>query len=276
MPDMRFIPLLLGLCLAACATLTTPQERQAHADALASVRGWQASRIAAGRFDLVAYLPQRIEPADTLTLYFEGDGFAWLDGATPSADPTPRDPLALRLALAHPAGNAAYLARPCQYVDAQASGCPQRYWTGSRFAPEVIDATGRALDVLKARFGATQLVLVGYSGGGAVAALLAARRDDVVRLVTVAGNLDHRAWTAHHRVHSLEASLNAADVAERLADLPQTHFIGGRDRVITPELARHWPKPLAGIGNTNLRIIPDFDHSCCWVQRWPELFSSSR
>jgi hypothetical protein len=64
----------------------------------------------------------------------------------------------------------------------------------------VISASNQAVDALKQRYGAQEIVLVGYSGGGAVAALVAARRTDVVRLVTVAGNLDHLAWTHLHSV----------------------------------------------------------------------------
>lgn len=264
------------LALVACATLPSPQERQAHADALAAAHGWQAVRIPAGAFTLLAYVPPAIAPQATLTVYLEGDGFAWRDGVTPSSDPTPRDPLALRLAFADPTGNAIYLARPCQYADAEHSGCALRYWTGDRFAPEVIDATSRALDALKARFGASQLVLVGYSGGGAVAALLASCRVDVDTLVTVAGNLDHRAWTAHHRVEPLLGSLNAADVANRLKSLPQTHFVGANDKVIPPVLAQRWPDGIIGPQGANLRIIPDADHGCCWVDRWPSMLKSSQ
>jgi hypothetical protein len=44
-----------------------------------------------------------------------------------------------------------------------------------------------------------------------VASLVAARRHDVVRLVTVAGNLDHLAWTTLHGVSPLTGSLNPAD-----------------------------------------------------------------
>ncbi|GAB2181920.1 hypothetical protein DLREEDagrD3_21430 [Denitratisoma sp. agr-D3] len=51
------------------------------------------------------------------------------------------------------------------------------------------------------QLGARRLTLVGYSGGAA--ALLAARCSDVVRLVTIAGNLDHRAWTRYHHITTL-------------------------------------------------------------------------
>ena len=261
----------LAFLLGGCAVIPTPQERQAHADALTAAQGWQSQRIASGRFELIAYLPRDMKPAQTLSIYIEGDGFAWLAASTPSADPTPREPLALKLALAHPEGNAVYLARPCQYVDAARTGCAQRYWTEQRFAPEVVAAMDEAVNILKARTGATRLMLVGYSGGGNIAALLAARRPDVARLVTVAGNLDHAAWTAHHRVDSLSGSLNASATAEQLAGLPQTHFIGARDRVIPPALAQHWPVSMAGPRQSNLRIIADFDHTCCWAERWPGL-----
>jgi pimeloyl-ACP methyl ester carboxylesterase len=264
--------LLLSILLTACAPIPTPQERLAHADALAAARGWQAERIAAGRFTLQVYLPGDISGAEMLTIYIEGDGFAWVDGATPSLDPTPRESLGLQLALAHPDNHAAYLARPCQYVQEGRDGCPQRYWTQARFSPEVIEAMDRAIETLKRRIGAMRLTLVGYSGGGAVAALLAARRSDVVRLVTVAGNLDHRTWTAYHHLVPLSGSLNPADAADRLARLPQVHFIGSRDRVIPPSLARQWPQAFTGLGQDNLRIIGGFDHVCCWVERWPELF----
>ena len=266
---------LMALLLAACQTIPSPMERKLQTDALAAANGWAEKQIPSGRFELTAYLPRTVSPANTLTLYFEGDGFAWQSHSTPSTDPTPGNPLALRLALAHPTGNAAYLARPCQYVAAQSGGCHPRYWTEARFSPEALEAANSATDVLKRHFGASHLVLVGYSGGGAIAALLAAQRDDVVQLVTVAGNLDHRAWTSHHRLHSLDASLNPADVANTLSHLPQIHFIGGRDRVMPPQLSQRWPRGFIGPQSANLRIVEDFNHHCCWADQWVTLLVGS-
>jgi dienelactone hydrolase len=265
----RLPAVLLAALLTACAALPTFEERRTHADALAAVHGWQASAISGGKFNLVAYAPRRYEHNVNLAIYIEGDGFAWVSPALPSTDPTPRDPLALRLALAHPQGNAVYLARPCQYVDALRTGCAKRYWMESRFAVAVVTATSEAIDVLKQRFGAERLTLVGYSGGGAVAALLATQRSDVERLVTVAGNLDHRAWTAHHRVAPLSASLNPVDGPNRLATVRQIHFIGELDRVIPPALTRGLPAEFLGPQSRNLHLIPAYDHVCCWAQDWP-------
>jgi len=265
--------IVLLMSLVGCTTLPTAQHRLQHAESLAASRAWTATRLKAGRFDMLAFIPDVSSPLNgRLTVYIEGDGLAWLSGSTPSDDPTPRNPVALRLALAQPDGSAAYLARPCQYVDAKPSECPQRYWTTARFSPDVIDSTNQAIDELKRRFGASRIELVGYSGGGAVAMLAAARRSDVARIITVAGNLDHRAWTIHHRLDPLSDSLNPADVAERVAALPQIHYVGGKDNVITRDLALQWARGISGPQGANLHFITGFDHACCWVEKWPELY----
>lgn len=268
-------PSLLAIyLLAACGALPSPAERRMLADTLAAEHGWRAATLPAGAFDLVAYLPARPAADAELTVYIEGDGFAWQTPSTPSPDPTPRNPLALRLALAQPAGNAAYLARPCQYVDAAATGCNERYWTEQRFAPETIDAANQALDALKTRFDAQRLTLIGYSGGGAVATLLAARRHDVARLITIAGNLDHRAWTAHHHLRTLDGSLNPADASPLPTRIHQIHLVGGKDKVMPARIAQGFAAAYKPNDRPEVRVIADYDHSCCWADDWPLLWRS--
>lgn len=89
-----------------------------------------ALQLQAGIFRLQTYAPQK--RSAELTIYLEGDGFAWFNPRQPPPDPTPLDPMALRLAQAQPSGNAAYLGRPCQ----------QRYWPHQRFGE---DATSPCL-----------------------------------------------------------------------------------------------------------------------------------
>ena len=79
---------------------------------------------------------------------------------------------------------------------------------------------------------ARQLRLVGYSGGGTLAALLAARRADVCQLITVASNLDIERWASHHKVSPLWGSENPASYGAALQHLPQYHLIGGDDQVV--------------------------------------------
>lgn len=268
------LAILGAFLLAACSTAALDQRRAAAAR-FAADAGWHRLNLDAGAFVLAAFVPPDLRQTDTLNIYLEGDGLAWLDAATPSFDPTPLDPLALRLALRDPAGAAVYLARPCQYVSgAERRGCEAKYWTSHRFSPEVIDATNLAVDRLKARFGAQRLILVGYSGGGAVAALIAAGRDDVARLITVAGNLDHGAWTAEYRLSPLSGSRNPADAWQGLAGIPQTHYVGGRDRTLGESVARAYAARFPPGRRPAIIVVPEFDHHCCWVDRWPALFDA--
>ena len=273
---VRILFLLLLFCCTACTTLPTPQERHRTADALVQYANWEPLALETTPFWLLAYVPQRFATSEQLTVYIEGDGLAWITPSLPSDDPTPNNPVALRLALNHPDGNAAYLARPCQYGGAAQLPCKQDDWTSARFAPEVVAASDQAIDQLKARFGAERLTLVGYSGGGAVAALVAARRTDVERLITVAGNLDHAAWTQTLRLRPLSGSLNPADEIQRLAPVRQWHFVGGKDRVITPELVQGYADRFPAGSQPVVRIEPDFDHHCCWVEHWARLYSQTR
>jgi len=269
---MKAWVILLLLALAGCRTVPTQDERRLHADTLAARHGYQAISIPAKPFTLMSYVPIENRFNETLSIYIEGDGFSWRTRSQPSDDPTPLDPLALRLALEHPGGNAAYLARPCQFVDAQQADCAEHYWTNKRFAPEVIEATNQAIDALKTRFKAQRLVLVGYSGGAAVAALVAAQRSDVTMLVTVAGNLDHRAWTTHHHLQPLSGSLNPADAIGSLRKIKQWHYVGGRDQVVPPELGQAFAARFASKDRVAISVEPDFDHRCCWAESWPKLW----
>ena len=275
-PTLRLACAFILLALAGCVDLS-PQIRWQYADKLANKAGWQKLRIPTDQFILSAYVPKDSTQADTLTVYIEGDGLAWLSRSQASDDPTPRNPVGLELALRHPQGMSAYLARPCQYVGASdAKNCRETYWTGGRFAPEVIAASNQAISVLKQRAGANKLVLVGYSGGGAVAALVAARRNDVSLLVTVAGNLDHRAWTEQHHVPPLAESLNPADEWRALAQMPQRHFVGTRDEVVSRGVADSYASRFPSDRQPEIIAIPDFDHVCCWVEKWNTLWFGGR
>ncbi len=266
----HLLPLFGALLLAACASIPAPEARRQQAAALAQGQNWQALELQAGIFRLQAYATET--QSQELTIYLEGDGFAWLNSRHPSADPTPLDPLALRLALTQPGGNAAYLGRPCQYLGVAQAPCAKRYWTNARFAEEVVHSLDQAIDQLQARAGAKHLVLVGYSGGGALALLLAARRDDVARVVTVAGNLDHAAWTRQHRVSPLVGSLNPAALRLRLIDVEQIHLVGEQDQVVAPQLVEDFVAGYPANHHARIRVLPGYDHRCCWARDWAQLW----
>ncbi|VTP79138.1 Uncharacterised protein [Leclercia adecarboxylata] len=109
-----------------------------------------------------------------------------------------------------------YLARPCQFIGPPLpDNCRVNIWTQDRFSPVVIDAMSEALNQIVLRYPRVQLDLVGYSGGGNIAALLAERRSDVRSLRTVAGNLDVAYVNAIHHVTPMPTAENAIDSCSR-------------------------------------------------------------
>nr|WP_213881386.1 alpha/beta fold hydrolase [Pseudomonas sp. dw_358] len=254
------------LSLTACAGVPEHAVRQQTADSLARQAGWQPVSLGTRTFNLAAWAsPSR---GALLTVYIEGDGLAWITAQSPSDDPTPLDPVGLRMAVAQPTGAVAYLARPCQYSGLSDARCQQGYWTGERFSEPVITASNDAIDQLKQRVGARRVLLVGYSGGGAVATLLAQRRHDVVALVTVAGNVDPVGWTHLHRVTPLAGSLDPMAARERLTHLPQWHFVGSRDSNMPASLAQGF---VQGQPAARVVVVDGFEHHCCWARDWPKL-----
>lgn len=248
------------LVLAGCA------DRQASALQIATSGGLSQTEIPTSTFRLTAFF--RVQaPSAPLVVYIEGDGLAWKSRGEPSLDPTPRNPLGLRLAVIDSSPNVVYLARPCQYTKGD-SRCTSAYWTDRRFSGEVMAAMDEALDAVLRRTRGHTVHLVGYSGGGAIAALLAARRQDVASLRTVAGNLDHDAVNRHHGVSLMPGSLNPISIASRLATVPQEHFVGEADGVVPSFVARNFAEAMGDGECASVTMVKDATHEEGWENFW--------
>ncbi len=206
-----------------------------------------------------------------LMVYIEGDGRAWRNRREPSLDPTPLNPLGMKLAMASdPQFDTAYIGRPCQFAARQSEHCQVPVWTSDRYSQASVDAAGAAIDQLK-QSNTQDVVLVGYSGGGVIAALLSRQRTDTMALITVAANLDTSAWTSHHGVSPLTGSLNPADYPTTLMKVPQLHFTGGDDTIVPPQIISRYLQSIDLDIAVHQRELEGYDHRCCWVENWPRL-----
>lgn len=214
--------------------------------------GFAHHRLVGTDFYVHAWLRDR--GGETLTVVIEGDGASWFNPRWPPADPTPEASQAAALALALP-GSAAYLARPCQFE--RTSACRLEHWTSARFAPELVTALDRGLSELKRLSGVKSLRLVGHSGGGVMAVLLAQRRTDVRGVMTLMAPLAVEEWTARLELSPLDGT-----DPMRLPPLsvPAVHVAGGRDSIVPAEIVRHY---VAAKGGKYVEW-PQADHAC-----WP-------
>ena len=206
-------------------------------------------------------------PRGDVRVYIEGDGHAFNNRGRPTADPTPQGGFMRKLAFNDPNDNVIYMARPCQFV--ADPKCEKRYWTTARFAPEVITAAGQA--IIKSVDRRQPIILIGYSGGAQVAGQVVTRKFDgqfnVEKIITIAGVLDHKAWTAYHNDTPLKESPNLADYRTAFSRWPQIHYVGGKDDVVPPALVRKF------ITDPGLIVIvPNATHNKGWEEILPELY----
>lgn len=251
--------LLVGALLGGCQS---PREALQQ---LVDEHGRKLEILQGQPFPLVMLAPQGIAKATRLRVYLEGDGHAWATATQPSLDPSPHNLLVARLAVDDPMPNA-YLARPCQFVMTQT--CEPALWTDRRFSQEVVTSLGQALDQLKQRYGNQEFELVGYSGGAALALLLAAQREDVTQVQTLAGNLSPRLWAQLKGLSSLDGSLDPLDYRDRLAAIPQRHLVGDADDVVPASLTKAYLQQLSPYACSQLALSPATDHQQGWGTAW--------
>lgn len=266
--------IILATFFIGCSTLPTPEQRLENAEAL--VGDDAVNKIySTSYFNLYTYasLPKRCTNART-NIYIEGDGLAWRTSSSISNDPTPINPEALKMFMQDESSCKVYLARPCQYV--QGLQCDEKYWTSHRFSKRVIDSYDELITQIKSENKLKEFQLIGYSGGGAVAALVAARRDDVVSLITVAGNLDIEFWAKRHFITPLHGSLNPADFSDKLENIKQIHFIGEKDTIIDKSVFDSYASRFENKENIKFKVVEDFTHNCCWSDEWKDLLKASK
>lgn len=256
----------LGLALL----LTAPAAAE---DASPSGGGWTRFPLPAAGRTLAAAKPAGASKGDILTVVIEGDGEAHDRRGRPRSDPTPRgDTPAWKIAKAWPrdAGPVVWLGRPCQYVRDPA--CNSADWTTHRFSEAAVATTDAAVEILKQQAGARSVRLMGWSGGGTIAALVAARRTDLAGLVTIAAPLDLAAWTAWHHISPLTDGLDPGRLPP--LSMPQLHLLGAADPVVPPKLAEAGARRLAGADG---RVeIHDARHTCCWTGLTGEMAAVGR
>ncbi|MBK1718454.1 alpha/beta fold hydrolase [Thiocystis violacea] len=253
--------------LAGIAGCATPSGQGDPSVALAAAHGMESRLVPGAGFRHRVLVQGRLESAARIHVYLEGDGLPWISRHRIASDPTPRNPLALRLMAADP-NPAIHVGRPCYHGLAGDAGCSPWLWTHGRYGDEVVESLARAIDGILPPGDDRRVTLIGYSGGGALAVLLAPRLRGVTEVVTIAANLDIDAWTDHQGYSRLSGSLNPADQAPLDPGIRQLHLVGARDGQVPPgSIARF----LARNPHATVEVFQGFDHRCCWIERWPSL-----
>ena len=254
----------IALLSSGCVSKLSPKVRQYTADTVAQSGNLVQQKIATDDFLLTTY--QRFDStADNkqMVVYIEGDGMAWISRDQLSSNPTPVQPIALKLASIDTNSNVLYIARPCQYLWPQKMDrCSSRYWSDKRGSEEVISSINQAISIVKQKQNIPSIRLIGYSGGGGIAALIADRRADVSEFVSVSGNLNYKLFTQTHNLSPMNGSIDPITVANQIGSIPQIHYVGADDKII--------PKQIALSFSDKVKVISDVSHDN-WPDKWAQI-----
>ncbi|MDR2901736.1 MAG: hypothetical protein LBU87_01320 [Lactobacillales bacterium] len=191
-------------------------------------------------------------PGKDIKVYIEDDGISLT--AQEAENPTPQNTFLRKIAADDPYANVAYIARPCQYI--QAGSCSKADWDQGRYSDKVIKSMEQSLWAMMKKAKAERAVLIGYGGGAQIAGMIAVRNPGKIKtVVTIAGILDHRAWTQYHNAPALSKSLNLKDKKTQFSKIDQKHFAGGRDEVVPPALIQEFV-----VDDTTIIVIPKATH----------------
>ncbi len=249
------------LLLSAC---TAPSKQF---EMYALEKAYHGHVIATEYFKHKIYKKNQIQASDQLHVYLDGDGTPWATAYRIAEDPTARNPLILDLMARDKQPNI-LLGRPCYYGLYTEAKCENQYWTSGRYSERVVNSMAAALKQYLTGNPVQELSLIGFSGGGSLAVLIAKKIPQVKRIITLAANLDLEAWNRFHGFPSLADSLDPAQEPALSHDIQQIHFAAELDQVVPPQvIKRYVNKQKAAV----YIEIKDFDHSCCWVQVWPGL-----
>jgi len=200
----------------------------------------------------------------TLKIYIEGDGRPWIGGKHISKDPSSNALMMFDL-LQQTEGDRLYLGRPC-YFKTNDEHCHFNYWTSHRYSKEVVESMAQVIQQTMQLSNYKHAVIIGHSGGGVIATLLACILDFTPDIITLAANLDIDRWAEIHKWSPLTGSLNPSNLSSECKIENAFHFYGGKDKNVTLESVQSF----FSTGNANFVLLPDATHNN-WPLFWEKI-----
>ncbi|MFC1749888.1 hypothetical protein ACFL2V_13900 [Pseudomonadota bacterium] len=256
---------LILLCVIGLSACSTPGHKL---DLFAQESGFERGVVTGKKFQHVSY--QRTNGSKRLHIYLEGDGIPWWLRVIIAKNPTGRYGLGLRM-MALDNNDSFYLARPCYNGFYDTEPCNNTLWTGRRYSNAVVSSMHAVLEKYLEENDYEEVVLIGHSGGGTLAMLLAQRLKDITAVLTIAANMDIDAWTELHGYTQLQGSINPAAQPSLPANIWQLHLAGKKDKNVPPSIIHG---ALRNQINANTLTFSDYNHHCCWLDIWPEILKA--
>lgn len=229
--------MICSLLLSACSIM--PKEPN----------GFQMRQAQTEHFTIPVWEKAPLQSNRTIRFYIEGNG-----------NPTPDKPVALMLAAKDNAQNIVVLSRPCQYSKDKL--CEKKDIYGkNQYSPEIINEMEELVTFYIQKYKAPNIEFVAYDGGAPVAFSLASNIGGVKKIVTIAGILDVDAYVNKNNLPDFEDAQSPIKLANRISQIPQVHFVGGKDEITTPGMAERFVSKLHNPTNAQVKLAPNMGHT---------------
>jgi hypothetical protein len=107
-----FVVVILGGC---SRNIPTAKQRGDIANKIAISNNFMHKTYKTDLFNIFSYRSPNIEEK-IVNIYIESDGLSWISKSQISSNPTPINPISLKLMAKDKSKSKIYLARPCQYI----------------------------------------------------------------------------------------------------------------------------------------------------------------
>tara|TARA_R110001592_G_scaffold49482_4_gene154282 strand:+ start:2464 stop:3285 length:822 start_codon:yes stop_codon:yes gene_type:complete len=198
---------------------------------------------------------------EPVIVFIEGDGRPWQRYNKAAYEPTPDKPLLLEWFIAADF-KALYLGRPC-YFELNDQQCSPYWYTHGRYSEPVVNSL---VQILREHLAEQKLVLVGHSGGGTLAVLMAEKLENVEAVLTIAGNLQVNTWSEYHHYSKLQGSMDPMLRKELPQHIRQVHFYSPFDKVIQASWIKAYSEKQL---NSRLIELPVYGHDYAWKEFYP-------
>lgn len=232
----KLLTVALTLLLSACSSMPDTPD------------GFRERDVQTEHFSIPVWESVELRQGKTIRFYIEGNG-----------NPTPDTPMALKLAAKDPYINVVVLSRPCQYSKNQLCNNPE-IWTRQQYSPEILREMEEIVVYYIQKYKAPDVEFVAYDGGAPVAFNLALQLGRVNKITTIAGILDIDAYATQNGLPAFVNAKNPMDSVTQLSQIPQIHFVGGKDRQTTPAMAERFVSKLPNPRMALVRVAPDMGH----------------
>lgn len=200
-------------------------------------------------FAIAVWEKEPLHNKRTIRFYIEGNG-----------NPRPDKPVALRLAENDKTPNIVVLSRPCQYINNKLCA-NQDLYTVSQYNPEIIREIEEIVVYYIQKYDAPNVEFVAYDGGAPIAFYMAEKLGRVKKVVTIAGILDLDAYVNKHNLPAFKDAENPIKMGSKIANIPQIHFVGGKDTVTTRGMVERFVSKLHNPKSAVVKVAPNMGHT---------------